>query len=116
MLVNIDKIQALCKERQISQALVCRKLGLGRAYFNDVKRGASSITDERLKLIAEVLNVNVAYLKDETDVISEYKKESPSEMSERDSLVLEAFRSLTDEQQESLLSLMRSMVEKQNDV
>lgn len=117
-LVNIDKIQALCKERKISQALVCRKLGLGRAYFNDVRRGVSYISDERLEIIAETLDINIEYLRDKTEEIKPYKTEKapqPVELSEDEKAVLEAFNSLSEEQKDSLLKLMRSLKEKQKE-
>lgn len=114
-MVNIDKIKKRAKEKGISVAFICERVGKTRTFLNDVRNRGGDISAQNLDIIAEILDVNVEYLRDETEVVTSYKSESPSEMSKRDSLALKAFRSLTVEEQEFFLSLMRSRVEKQRD-
>lgn len=66
-MVNINKIKDTCKTKGIKQGYLCAQLGVAKGYFNDVERGKNSMSDERIAKIAELLNVSVAYLNDETD-------------------------------------------------
>lgn len=66
-MVNINKIKDTCKVKGIKQGFLCSQLGVAKGYFNDVERGKNSMSDERIAKIAEILNVSVAYLTDETD-------------------------------------------------
>lgn len=66
-MVNINKIKDACKTKGIKQGFLCSQLGVAKGYFNDVERGKNSMSDERIAKIAELLNVSVAYLNDETD-------------------------------------------------
>lgn len=66
-MANITKIINLAKEKGISNTFICSKLGLSRGYLNDVKNGKATISDERLKLISEILGTTPEYLNDETN-------------------------------------------------
>lgn len=112
MLVNIDKIKMLCKVKGIKQSYLCEQLGLHFTFLNDVKKGSSPMTEERLNKIAEILDINVDYLKDETEEMTTYKK-APEKLNDREQIALDLFNSLSDEQQEHFLSIMRSLVEGQ---
>ena len=72
-MVNIDKIKSLAKEKGIKIKYLCSKLGLAETYLSNVKNGKDRMTEERLKVIADILNTTPEYLKDETD-----NKEKPS--------------------------------------
>lgn len=109
-LVNIDKIKTMAKNKGIAISFICEKLGKTRTYFNDVKLRGADIPENNLLVIADILDTTPEYLKDETD----QKEKSPvKELSADDELVLKFFNSLTEEQKDSLLGLMRSMVEGQ---
>lgn len=69
----IDFVLHLAKEKGISQAFICNKLGLSRNYLAEVKKGKTSLTDDRLAVIADILNTTPEYLKGETDI-----KEKPA--------------------------------------
>lgn len=64
----INRTLELAKEKGISQAFICGKLGLRRTYLSDVRIGKDSLTDDRLIIIAAILNTTPEYLKGETDV------------------------------------------------
>lgn len=67
-LANIDKIKSLAKSKGIKLSFICEQLGLTRTYLADVKNGKTSISDERLKVIADILETTPEYLKDETEL------------------------------------------------
>ncbi len=68
LMVNIDKIKALAKEKGISLTYLCRSVGQGRGYLNDVKSGKTTMPADRLNIIAEKLGTTTRYLADEDDV------------------------------------------------
>lgn len=72
-MVNIDKIKALAKEKGVSITFLCQAIGQGAYYFNDVKRRNGSIPEDRLTVIADLLDTTIDYLTDKTD-----QKEKPT--------------------------------------
>lgn len=66
-MVNIDKIKKLCKTQGIKQVFLCEKLGLQKVYLNDVARGKSTMSDERIRRIADILGTTYEYLTDQTE-------------------------------------------------
>ena len=67
ILSTIDIVLQLAKEKGISQAFICGKLGLRRTYLSEVRMGKDSLPDDRLIIIADVLGTTPEYLKGETD-------------------------------------------------
>lgn len=65
---TINRVLQLAKEKGITQAFICEQLGLKRTYLADVKNGKNKISDDRLIIIAAILNTTPEYLKGETDV------------------------------------------------
>lgn len=101
----IDTVLQLAKEKGISQAFICNKLGLSRNYLSEVKKGKTSLTDDRLAIIAEILNTTPEYLKGETDIKEKPASESADGLSDYDARVLAWFRSLPPEKREAILNL-----------
>lgn len=66
-MVNINKIKDLCKKNGIKQGYLCDVLGLQKVYLNDVARGKSSMSDDRIRKIADILGTTYEYLTDQTD-------------------------------------------------
>ena len=62
-----ERIKELCREYGISQKFLCDKIGRAKTYLNDVWNGKTSIKDEDLETIADILHTNSAYLRGETD-------------------------------------------------
>lgn len=66
-MVNINKIKELCKNQGIKQVFLCEQLGLQKVYLNDVARGKSTMSDERIRKIADILGTTYEYLTDQTE-------------------------------------------------
>jgi len=64
---NLNKIKSLARENGLSMSFLCKKLGLGTSYFNDIKISGKDIPDDRLLIIANILDTTPEYLRDETD-------------------------------------------------
>lgn len=90
--MQIERIESLAKEKGLSLSFISVKLGLRRTYLKDVKLGRSSIPNDRLAQIADILDTTPEYLRGETDI-----KEKPAEdgeLSEDDIKLLEFFNRL----------------------
>ncbi len=109
----LTRIMFEMKQNGISQLDLCERLNLSKYNFTDWKAGKSRSYTKYIYQISDILGVSVEYLKGETDI----KQKSPSvdELSERDLIMLKAIRRLTEEQQQSILGVMQSMVEKQKE-
>lgn len=81
-LLTINRIIELSKARGLKQAYLCSQLGLERSWLQNIKRHNSTISEERLTHIADILDTTVAYLKGETDDPAPAKEKSPSELDE----------------------------------
>lgn len=66
-MVNIDKIKDLCKKNGIKMGYLCEQFGLQKSYLSDVARGKNSMSDERIRKIADILGTTYEYLTDQTD-------------------------------------------------
>lgn len=66
-MVNINKIRSLIKLKGMKVGHVCDEIGMSRTYLNDVQAGKTTISDERLAKIADLLGTTPEYLRDEAD-------------------------------------------------
>lgn len=100
----------LAKEKGISQAFICGKLGLRRTYLSDVRLGKDSLSNERLSMIADILNTTPEYLKGETDI-----KEKPADLvvSGKDKELLDLIEELTEEQRQMLILQVKGLLSDQ---
>ena len=107
---TIDIVLRLSKERGISQAFICNKLGLSRNYLSEVKKGKTSLSDDRLIIIADILNTTPEYLKGETDI-----KEKPTDLvvSGKDKELLDLIEKLTEEQRQMLILQVKGLLSDQ---
>lgn len=96
---TIDRVLQLAKEKGISQAFICGKLGLRRTYLSDVRLGKDSLPDDRLSIIADILSTTPEYLKGETDV-----KEKPTSRSKPDYII--KFDSLPEKDRKEVIALI----------
>ena len=101
----IDFVLHLAKEKGISQAFICNKLGLSRNYLAEVKKGKTSLTDDRLAVIADILNTTPEYLKGETDTKENPAGESTDGLSDYDARLLDWFHSLPPEKRQAILEI-----------
>lgn len=102
---KIDRVLQLAKEKGISQAYICGKLGLRRTYLADVRLGKDSIPDDRLAIIADILNTTPEYLKGETDKKEKPTSDSADGLSDYDARVLAWFHSLPPEKMRAILEI-----------
>ena len=64
---QIARIKLLAKEKGLKIKFICNKLGLAETYLSNVSNGKDRMTDERLKIIADLLETTPEYLNGETD-------------------------------------------------
>lgn len=83
-MVNINKVKRLSKEKGIKQGFLCSQLGMTYAYLNDVAKGKSTMSDDRIKKIADVLGTTYEYLTDQTDDPKPKNKKTPEITSNAD--------------------------------
>ena len=109
-MVNYNKLQALLKEKGISQSFISEKIGMSRNYIKDCKRLKAEIPEDRMNTIADILGTTIEYLIDETDDPTP-KQKSPTSWRDMDMSIekrnfFEELDKLSDEQ---ILSLSRIM-------
>lgn len=107
----ITRIIDLTKKRGLKQSYVCEQLGLERTWMQTVKKQNSNISEERLELIADILNTTVSYLKGETDDPSPEKEKSPSAtdgLTNFQSTILQLLECVPEDRQGELASLIES--------
>lgn len=73
-MVNVDKIKALAREKGVSVTHLCQAVGQGAYYLNDVKKRGGNIPEDRLSVIADMLDTTTDYLTDKTE-----QKEKPTD-------------------------------------
>lgn len=110
---TIDIVLRLSKERGISQAFICNKLGLSRNYLSEVKKGKTSLSDDRLIIIADILNTTPEYLKGETDIKEKPTARNGDEHSEIMKKIISGSSKLPEEKQLLVLELIKSIKEDQ---
>ena len=106
-MVNIDKIKALAREKGVSITFLCQAIGQGAYYFNDVKRRNGSIPDDRLTVIADLLDTTTEYLTDQSD-----QKEKPTHAEvDVDELIKIMLNLPRDKKEELFVKFMQMMKE-----
>lgn len=105
-MVNIDKIKLLAREKGIKIKFICSQLGLAETYLSNVKNGKDRMTDERLKIIADILDTTTAYLLDETDI----KEKAPSPSVDGENAKYNELMSLLDQMDDKSLSRFIELV------
>lgn len=112
----IDRIANIAEKKGISQAFICKQLGVQRNWVATAKRQQSNVSDERIVIIADILGTTTAYLKGETDDPSPDNKKSPSEVDELlqqpdITELLALYRSLPEKEQKRALSVLKALKE-----
>lgn len=97
--MKTDRIRALAKEKGLSLSFICSKLGVAHVYFIDIDKSGRDIPEDKLNIIADLLNTTPEYLKGETD-----QKEKPASETKPDYLVL--FDSLPDKDRKEVIALI----------
>lgn len=113
---TIERILQISRDKGISNAYICKQIGVNRTWLNAAKRDNLNISDERLRIIADILNTTTAYLKGETDDPETGNKKSPSEVDELlqqpdITELLALYRSLPEKEQKRALSVLKALKE-----
>lgn len=66
-MVNISKIRHLIKLKGMKIGHVCAELGMTHTYFSSVESGKTTMSDDRISKVADILGTTYEYLTDQTD-------------------------------------------------
>ena len=100
-----NRIDTLCKERNINITTMCKESGASRGSLSDLKFGRKqNLSIETISKIASFFGVSVDYLTGK-----EEKEKSPDEfvLTEGEKELLALFRLIPEEQQRSFLEMGR---------
>ena len=109
-MVNISKIKQLTKEQGKTITYVCKCIGQGPWYLNDVAQEKTTISDEDLSIIADILNTTPEYLRDETD---QKEKSATEEKPLPD--ILYRYNELSEEKQREVISFIEFKLAQQKE-
>lgn len=112
---TIDRVLQLAKEKGISQAFICGKLGLRRTYLSDVRLGKDSLPNDRLAIIADILDTTPEYLKGETDVKEKTPAEADVTFDDFTYAMYGESRELTEDDKNMLLDMARMLKKRQQE-
>ena len=105
-----NRIDALCKERNITITTMCKDAGVSRASLSDLKMGRNqNLSAETLSKIALHFGVSVDYL------LGKENKKAPTENGERDILddvdvaFYGDFKELNEDEKETVRDMVRLM-------
>ena len=109
MVTLYERLNFLCKEREIKGAQMCRDLGMSKSLMTDLKSGRKKgVNAETAQKIASYFDVTVGYL------LGEEEKEKPT-TPEGDGLsiemqeLVERIKTLPEDKVQLLLQLARSI-------
>ena len=98
---TVERIKSICKERKIPISRLESDLKFGNAYISGLKKG--TVPDDRLKLIADYLNVSMNFLITGED----NRAETPIFEKEHIELIT-LYSQLEKEQKDAVFNLLRS--------
>lgn len=75
-LFDFPRIKLLAKENGLSITFICKKLNMAKTYFHDLEKTGRDIPDDKIKVIADILDTTPEYLRGKTDIKA--KEKSPS--------------------------------------
>ena len=102
---TVERIKSICKERKIPISRLESDLKFGNAYISGLKKG--TVPDDRLKLIADYLNVSMNFLITGED----NRIETPAFEKEHIELIT-LYSQLEKEQKDAVFNLLRSFCSK----
>lgn len=103
--MKTDRIRELAKQCDLPLAFLCRRIGVAKVYFNDIDKSGRDIPDDKLSIIASILNTTPEYLKGETDQKEKPAGESTDGLSDYEVRMLAWFRSLPPEKRRAILEI-----------
>ena len=110
MVTLYERLDYLCKEREIKGARMCRELGISKSLMTDLKSGRKKgINADTAQKIASYFDVSVSYF-----LGKEEKKEKSTAddgLSENIKALIDFAKTVPDDKAELVLKLMRTIVE-----
>ena len=105
--MKTDRIRELAKQCDLPLAFLCRRIGVAKVYFNDIDKSGRDIPDDKLSIIASILNTTPEYLKGETD-----QKEKPAGESTdgQDAEFYDLIKKLSPEQRELVKAQIKGIL------
>ncbi len=75
---NVERAKQIAREKGVSFAFVCSKIGKSRGYLAEILTNGRDIPDKMLEPVAIALGVSVDYLTGQTDdPVPEQKEKAP---------------------------------------
>lgn len=117
---SVERVKTICKDRKIPISKLERDLGYSNAYISQLRKG--TFPDDRLKEIANYLNVSVDYLMTgkekeggETYYINEETKEIAQKVFENKNLrmLMDSAQDATPEDIETVHSMLLALKRKE---
>lgn len=65
--MQYERVKNLCRENGIKISYLEQQLGVWKGFFNNVAAGKTPISDNQLKIVANILGTTTAYLNGETE-------------------------------------------------
>lgn len=110
---TVERVVSICKERKIPISKLETDCGFGNAYIKRLRKG--SLPDDRLRIVANYLNVSVEYLstgKEEDSFSSENAKlVSMLRADKRMNEILLKYFNLSIEKRERVLSAIEMIID-----
>lgn len=112
----VDRVKKICKERKIPISRLESDLGFGNAYIKGLKKGV--FPSDRIKPIADYLNVTVDFLTDGIDEKAEFatgQAELDLKISQDLELksAIEKYYSLSEKKQKHVIELIELLAEEE---
>lgn len=102
---TVERIKAICKERKIAISTLEKACGFANGYIGQLRKG--TVPDDRLKKIADFLNLSVDFLMTGED----NRIETPAFNDEHIELIT-LYSQLEKEQKEAVFTFLRSFCSK----
>ena len=104
-----ERLDSLCKEREIKGARMCRDLGISKSLMTDLKSGRKKgVNADTAEKLASYFDVSVPYLLGK----AETKKSTADDgLSENIKALMDFVKTVPEDKAELVLKLMRTIVE-----
>lgn len=104
---SVEKVKKLCKDKKIPISRLERDLGYANGYIGQLKKG--SFPDDRLRQIAQYLDVPVNYLLGLTDTENQDKDTENNNLNKDPDieLIQRARSKMTNKQRKKMMDLLR---------
>lgn len=107
LLLNLNKVVALAKEKGLSNTFLAKKLGRSSAsLFVDWRKGKSKPSQNDIAMLAKILNTSIEYLTDQTE-----NKNNPTGISDEvDVQIVQLLERLNDQNKKIALAQLDALI------